>query len=465
MRLYLTAFILQFFLTSCQSNSPAQKETKQAATATAVTTAAPVYQMKPDTIVVRGKFLPGCTVPGNIRIALHNVDNTFWKDVAVSKTGEFSYKHFLTEPRRVALRTIYGVKFDFFTTTSEKLYDIEISCDKGKETFAIKGSAENEAYEPFSAANKKFQADLDSLAKKNLEEKDVFSQLRQAITGYQQTVKDIAAKYPNTFTGKVFCPMETLPVGSLESLEALRSNFLKRDAYSDPQVYNDFLPQRILLNYISIRQKNAGADAAVETLLGIGLRNPEAAKRLQDMMSSIFYKMHQEDLVIAYINWADRNPDKMYNQSVKGRLQNLKTVVAGNNMIDFQLTDPTGKPRKLSETVNASKLTVLVFYGPTCGHCKEKVPHLIPLWDKYKDKGLKIVAVGSDATDADWRKFITEHAKPEWVHFYETETSAHPSNQYYAENPTFILIDGQGKIVSRIWDLDDVLQEIETRLK
>jgi len=463
MRFYLTVFFLQFFFTSCQSGSNKPEETK----ATVAPAATPVvtYQMKPDTIEVRGKFLTGCTVPANIRIALHNVDNTFWKDVPVSKTGEFSYKHFLTEPRRAALRTLYGVKFDFFTTTAEKVYEIEITCDKGAETFAIKGSAENDAYQPFSAANKKFQTDLDSLAKNNLAEKKSFALLKQTVSEYQKTMKDIAAKYPNTFTGKVFCPMETLPKRSLASIEALRKNFLQREAYSTPLVYNDFLPQRILLNYISIREKNAGADAAVATLMNIGLKNPEAAKRLQDMMSSIFYKMHQEDLVLAFIKWADANPDKMYNQSVKARLLQLKAVVAGSNMIDFQLNDPAGKPRKFSETVNASKLTVLVFYGPTCGHCKEKVPLLIPLWEKYKDKGLKIVAVGSDATDADWRKFITEHAKPEWVHFYETETSAHPSNSYYAENPTFILIDGQGKVVSRIWDLDFVIEEIEKRLK
>lgn len=463
MKFYLPLIALQLLLTSCQSGSGNQEKTPEAAPAAAP---AFVYQMKPDTITIKGKFLQGCTVPGNIRIALHNVDNTFWKDVAVSKTGEFSYKHFLTEPRRIALRTIYGVKFDFFATTAEKTYQIEITCDKGAETFAIAGSSENEAYQPFSAANKKFQADLDSLAKKNLKDKDVFAQLSQTITGYQQTIKDIAAKYPNTFTGKVFCPMETLPEGSLASLESLRGNFLKRDAYSTPLVFNDFLPQRILLNYIAIREKSA-ADAtnAVETLLGIALKNPEAAKRLQDMMSSIFYKMHQEDLVIAYINWADRNPDKMYNQSVKGRLQNLKAVVAGNNMIDFQLTDHTGKVRKLSETVNSAKLTALIFYGPTCGHCKEKVPQLIPLWEKYKDKGLKIVAVGSDSKEEEWRKFITEHAKPEWVHYFETESSAHPSNSYYAENPTFVLIDGQGKIVSRIWDLDFVKEEIQRRLE
>jgi len=459
MRLFLTAILLPLIITSCQSESPGSKPA-EANVATPAAVQAPSFPMTPDTIQVRGKFLPGCTMPNNIRIAIHNVDNSFWKDVPVSKTGEFSYKQFLNEPRRIALRTIYGVKFDFFATTQEKVYQIEIACNKGAETFSIIGSTENDAYQPFSAANKKLQSDLDSFAKQDISKPETFNLLKQTLTEYQKTMDDISVKYPNTFTGKVFAPAEKLPEGSLSSLEMLRKNFLQRDAYANPQIYNDFLPQRILLNYLAIRDKKGDPNEPVSTLMNIVSKNPEAAKRLQDIMSSIFYKMHQEDLFVAFINWSERNPDKMYNQSVKGRLQNMKRLVPGSPLIDFQLNDPNGKPNKLSDVVKSGKLTVLIFYSPTCGHCKEKVPQLIPLWDKYKSKGLKIYAVGNDANTDDWKKFINEHAKPEWVHALEAETGTRPSDQYFSENPTFILIDGQGKIVSRVADLEFVKEKI-----
>ncbi len=462
MRLILTAIIPLFLVTFCQSVSTAPEQTN--ATATPPPAYVPAYQMKPDTIEIRGKFLAGCTVPGTIKIALHNVDNTFWKDVTVTN-GEFKFKHYLTEPRRAAIRTLYGVKFDFFATTDEKVYNVEINCATKAEVFELKGSAENEAYLPFNAANKKLQTDLDSLGKNDISQKENFALVQQTFAAYQKTLMEIVAKNPNTFTAKVFCAADKLPDGALNSLEDLRKNFLQREAYADPQYYNDFAPQRILMNYLPIRDKKADAGAAIETLMAIGLRNPEAAKRLQEIVSNIFYKMHQEDLVIAYINWAERNPGKMYNQSIKGRLQNLKKVVAGNPFIDFELKDPSGKPRKLSETVNSGKLTALIFYSPTCGHCKEKTPELIPLWEKYKSKGLKIYAAGHDAKSEEWNTFINKNASPEWVHVFEYEDGPHPSDLYYAETPSFILIDAEGKIVSRIGDLDFVKEEIEKRLQ
>src|ERR1051325_8039559 len=183
---------------------------------------------------------------------------------------------------------------------------------------------------------------------------DTFAMLKKTIVAYQKTVDSIAKAYPNTFTAQIFCAAEKLPEGSLTSLETLRKNFLQRDMYASSQFYSDFAPQRILLNYIAIRG-NSNPDEPIETLMGITLKNPDAAKRTQEVMSKIFYRMHQEDLIIAYIAWADRNPDKMYDQSVKSRLQNLKKIVAGNQFIDFALNDTTGKPRKLSETVNSSK--------------------------------------------------------------------------------------------------------------
>lgn len=465
MRIIFTAILLQFFITSCQSSAEKPEKTTNASVVQTESVNTVAYPMTPDTVEVRGKFLSGCTVPNNIRIAIHNVDNSFWKDVAVNPSGDFKYRFYLNEPRRVALRTIYGAKYDFFTTTNEKVYNVEITCVKGTETMEIKGSEENKAYEPFSIANKKFQTDLDSFAKQDISKKETFELVKKAFGDYQKTLADIAAANPNTFTAKVFCAAEKLPDGSWNSLESLRKNFLQREAYSNPQFYNDFAPQRILLNFIDIRDRSADANPIIEILMNIGLKNQEAAKRLQDVVYSIFYKMHQEDVVIAYINWAERNPDKMYNLSVKANLQNIKKVVAGSPYIDFQLNDPNGKPHKLSETVNSAKLTLLIFYSPTCGHCKEKVPEMKPLWDKYKSKGLKIYAAGHDANNDEWKTFINTNANPEWVHVFEYPEGPKPSDYYYAETPTFILIGPDGKIISRIGDLEFVKKEIEKRLQ
>lgn len=460
---FLLAVIPLSLVTFCQSASTTQEQAAVSATPQQEEKI-PAVPMTPDTIIIRGRFADNCPVKEGLKIALHNVDNTWWKDLPVTK-GEFVFRHYLTEPRRVAIRTIYGVKFDFFVTTKEKVYEIEISCPEKTEQFSVKGSEENAAYVVYSNANKDLQTTLDSLAKQDITKEDVFMLVRKTIEDYQKTLADVASAHPGTFTAQVFCEAEKLPEGSLNSLEALQKNFLKRPAYANPQIYNDFLPQRILLNYIALRTKDSDPNEPIETLMSIALKNKKAAINLQENMSNIFYRMHQEDLVKAYINWADRNPDKMYNQNVKQRLQNLKKVVAGSPMIDFELKDPTGKLQKLSETVKSGKVTALIFYSPTCGHCKEKVPLFVPLWDEYKNKGLKIFAVASSAKEEEWKSFIKTHAKPDWVHVFQYEEGSQPSDLYYASNPTFILIDSGGTILSRIGDEEDVIAMIHEKLK
>ncbi len=459
----LLAVLPLSLVTFCQSASTKQERVAATSAAPAVEMVIPSIQMTPDTIIIRGKFADDCPSKGNLKIALHNVDNTFWKDLTVAN-GAFEFRHYLTEPRRAAIRTIFGVKFDFFVTTNEKVYEIDITCPDKKEQFNVKGSEENAAYVVYSNANKDLQTLLDSFAKMDINKPEVFSMAKKALEDYQKTLADVAKAHPSTFTAKVFCEAEKLPEGTLNSLESLDKNFLNRPAYANPQIYNDFLPQRILLNYIALRPKGSDPNATVEMLMSIGLKNRNAAKRLQEIMSNIFYRMHKEDLVKAYIAWADKNPDKMYDQTVTQRLQNLKKVVAGNPLIDFELKDTAGKPRKLSETVKSSKLTALIFYSPTCGHCKEKVPLFKPVWEEYKNKGLKIVAVASSAKDEEWKKFIANQGNAEWVNVFQPEEGTQPSDLYYASNPTFILIDSGGTIVSRVGDEEDVIEMIHEKL-
>lgn len=61
---------------------------------------------------------------------------------------------------------------------------------------------------------------------------------------------------------------------------------------------------------------------------------------------------------------------------------------------DFTLTDIQGKRFSLSDT--RGKLVVLNFWSVGCGVCKDEMPLLQELHEKYKDKGMEMVAVALD---------------------------------------------------------------------
>ncbi len=423
-----------------------------------------VFPMTPDTIEVRGNYLSGCKIPGAIKIAEHNELGGAYRSLTVDTNGEFKSRFYLAEPRRIEIKTEKYVRYSFIATTKDKVYQIEIPCVNGMEKPELKNSAENSAYQPFRNANKKFVEDLNKIGKEDLKNPEVFEKLKSTILEYQKTLEGIASANPNTFTAKVLCASEKLPEGSLKSLETLRKNFLQRNAFSNPQLYNDFLARNILANYLAIRDEQAATDETVNNLFALGTKNIDAAKRLQEIAYDAF--SHSDDLMTSYIKWLDANDALMYNTSVKGRLQSLKKSgsMPGNTYKEIKLKDPSGAIRSLSATVDSSKLTLLVFYGPTCSHCQAEIPTLKPIWDQYKMKGLKIFLAGYEGTNEEWNAFIKSKASPEWVHVFDPGQIA--VSQYNAyTTPTYVLIDEQGKIISRLAPLEHVKKLISEKLK
>ncbi len=66
----------------------------------------------------------------------------------------------------------------------------------------------------------------------------------------------------------------------------------------------------------------------------------------------------------------------------------------GSPSVDFLYKDMDGKPFRLSE--EKGKVVVLYFWRMKCEECKDELKSLESLYRRYKDRGIKVVAVGAD---------------------------------------------------------------------
>ncbi len=124
--------------------------------------------------------------------------------------------------------------------------------------------------------------------------------------------------------------------------------------------------------------------------------------------------------------------------------------------------------------------TFVVFWDPTCSHCKEQVPRVDSIYKaKWKAMGVQLYSVNVNGMlMPELRKFAqTSNLSPDWIHTYEPDAktrelikSGLPTfRQLYEvyETPTMYLLDKDKRIVGRHLTLEqfDALMEVKTNSK
>jgi peroxiredoxin len=98
-----------------------------------------------------------------------------------------------------------------------------------------------------------------------------------------------------------------------------------------------------------------------------------------------------------------------------------------------------------------SKITILVIYEPDCSHCKEFVPRLHKdVYQKYKNKGLKIYAIYSMDKKDEWSEFLTKHNLYDWINVWdETHISQFKILYDGRKTPATYILDENKKIIAK----------------
>lgn len=122
----------------------------------------------------------------------------------------------------------------------------------------------------------------------------------------------------------------------------------------------------------------------------------------------------------------------------------------------FSTTDLTGQ--SISLTDFKGRYVLLDFWGSWCVPCRAGNPHLLDLYEKYKEKGIEFVGIACSDTPEAWRKAIEKDRIGVWRHISDTELKVDNvrgqdksiSKQYAIDSyPTKILIDPKGFIIGR----------------
>ena len=180
----------------------------------------------------------------------------------------------------------------------------------------------------------------------------------------------------------------------------------------------------------------------------------------------LFEKYHSKGLT----SWL--NEKQM--ETISRRAYMLMANLIGEKAADLEMLNTEGKPTNLY-SLNAD-YTIVCFWDPNCGHCKEEVPRLDSIYRaSWKNHNVKIFAVLTPEDKSDvkpqWLKFINDKNIGDWTHVYTTKeiedadyAAQKPSfRQLYDVNltPTIYLLDKDKRIIGKkltLLQLNDLLE-------
>jgi thiol-disulfide isomerase/thioredoxin len=119
--------------------------------------------------------------------------------------------------------------------------------------------------------------------------------------------------------------------------------------------------------------------------------------------------------------------------------------VSGTLAPDFALTDLDGITFRLSDF--KGKVVVLDFMATWCGPCKQQIPHLRTIWEKYRD-GVIIISIDVDLSEPEdvLRSYRQNYPYATWIWAKDTAEQRVAVAYGVRAIPTIVVIDQEGHI-------------------
>jgi len=100
--------------------------------------------------------------------------------------------------------------------------------------------------------------------------------------------------------------------------------------------------------------------------------------------------------------------------------------------------------------------TILYFWEPDCGHCKEATPKLRDYYEKAKDENIEVFGVCTTSDKTKWTKYIQDN-KLNWINGWDPERISHFDYFYNVQStPMVYILDKDKKIIAKKISVEDI---------
>lgn len=360
---------------------------------------------------------------------------------------------------------------EFVIYHEKQRFTLSTSNSNWKLGMTSKGSKENEVFFNFNRANEAFYQELET-AKKTVDSVELNTVYIPAQRRRLDSIRmDFIEQYPDYMISRMMLSTKDVDVPSEHADGTKMSDLERRDWYLAH--YFDNMP--LDDNFILRTPKAVFYDhvmAYVEKVLG--RETPEIICPLLDSLidraepAPQVYRWLILNLTQHYLQSRIMVYDEVYVHLVQRYFATGKVTGLAPSVIDEQIERATKWERLLVGRVAPELIlfdtlrrahslhhmpgdyTLLLFWSPTCGHCRDIIPAVYKVYEKYADQlnvsAFAILTEPDEQTVSKWKKFLADHqmTDPRWVNLNGGEANVDWREVYdITTTPQIFLIDNK----------------------
>lgn len=431
----------------------------------------------------------------SVYIGYHFADKKYVRDtIHLNSAGKVTYRGDEDLPGGVYLLVFPNMNFIEFIVGEDQ--DFTITTDIEDPLYSLKfGSSEaNSRFLEYQ----KFMREKQSRANELRQFKEQFNSMPdsvEAINGRLQEINDqieenwdrLIRENRNTFLGHLLkalrnpevpdfqVPEETENADSVRWVMGYiydRDHFLDNIEFSDERLLRTPVIQSKLDQYVNriLIQRPDSIIPPIHNLVDRSRVNDKFFQFVVVFLLNNFIQSQIMGMDAVYVDIAEKYylsgeatwADSTFLANLEERVNKTKPNLIGKKGKELVMETSTGEWASLHE-VNA-KFTVLYFWEPNCGHCKQTSPLLYDIYKKYKDKGLEVFAVYTQDNSEEWHNYLDENGF-DWINVYDP-TQATFFRYYYDiySTPVIYLLDEQKVIIAKRISVESLGKMLETVL-
>jgi thiol-disulfide isomerase/thioredoxin len=154
---------------------------------------------------------------------------------------------------------------------------------------------------------------------------------------------------------------------------------------------------------------------------------------------------------------------KEFKDNLKKEVDMIRPNLIGKKAVDLVMDSYKGIFVSLYDV--PKDFTILYFWEPDCGHCKEATPKLKSYYEKTRNQGVEVFAVCTTADKGKWEKYIEENHLT-WINGWDPERKTNFGYYYNVQStPLIYILDRNKTIIAKKLSVDDIPSFIENYRK